>query len=1030
MGYALGLSCYMVSLFNRFDFIVVISSILEFILVNQEIMPPLGMSVLRCIRLLRAFKVTRYWASMGNLVKSLVNSIASINALLVLLILFIFIFALLGMQIFGGRFINEEERGTFNNFGQSCLTVFQILTGEDWNVVMYDGIQAYGGIKSLGAVAALYFIILFITGNFILLNVFLAIAVDNLSTDEDEAEGEPEAEADAPAVEGEVGETGEKEKVLGIDGFPVLSPSQVYGENEYEAGDVNNEDIPREEAEEEQPIVDEGGDDEDGGDSGTPPIPEGSSFFIFSQNNWFRVKCWQIQAHPICSNLILVCILVSSAFLACEDPLQSKSTINQILGKFDYFFTTVFTLECSLELISYGFLFHPGAFCRTAFNVLDVVVVSVSLISIFGGSGIGFLKILRVLRVLRPLRAINRAPGLKQVVQCMIVSVKSIGNIMAVTVLLIFMFGVIGVQLFKGKFFMCTDLSMNEEKHCQGEFITYQDGDINKPIVEERVWERSEFHYDNILHAMLTLFVVATFEGWPGILYVSIDSNEADFGPKQDYRPHVFFFYFVYLIIIAFFMINIFVGFVIVTFQSEGESAFQDCALDKNQRNCIEFALNARPVRRYIPKNPLQYRLWSFATSPFCEYTVFVAILLNTTSLAMKFYKQPTAYTDFLDVLNQVFTYFFLVECILKLGAFRFKNYFRDPWNAFDFFIVAGSLVDLGLASINPDSDASIGFLRLFRVARLVKLLNKDEGIRTLLWTFLKSFQALPWVAVLIALVFFIYGVVGMQIFGRIALDDETNIHRNNNFQSFGWAMLLLFRCSTGEAWQEIMLSCIKHPDVQCDPHSDDAGLPGGCGSNFAYVYFITFFVLCAFLVLNLFVAVIMDNFDYLTRDWSILGPHHLGEFVTLWSEYDPDAKGRIKHVDVVTLLRKISPPLGFGKLCPHRVACKRLVSMNMRLNADGTVNFNATLFALVRTSLNILTEGSIDELRHQILKIFRQTDVAVLDQCCPPPKINQFGDTWEIDDDVTVGKFYATFLIQDYFRRFKKKKEVKAAAE
>ena len=68
--------------------------------------------------------------------------------------------------------------------------------------------------------------------------------------------------------------------------------------------------------------------------------------------------------------------------------------------------------------------------------------------------------------------------------------------------------------------------------------------------------------------------------------------------------------------------------------------------------------------------------------------------------------------------------------------------------------------------------------------------------------------------------------------------------------------------------------------------------------------------------------------------------------------------QGRIKHVDVVTLLRKISPPLGFGKLCPHRVACKRLVSMNMRLNADGTVNFNATLFALVRTSLHPLADA------------------------------------------------------------------------
>merc|ERR1712106_819334 len=889
----------------------------------------------------------------------------------------------------------------------------------------YDGIEAYGGIKGMGAIAAMYFIILFVTGNFILLNVFLAIAVDNLSTDEDEVEAEGGGE-EPPPIEG-----GEGEKVIGADGLPVFNESdmkiQMFGENEYENGEEPPpEELPEGAVEEEKPIVEEAEEyNEDDSGNSSPPIPEGASFFIFKQDNPFRIMCHKIQAHPTCSNIILVCILVSSAFLACEDPLRSKSQINQTLGYFDYFFTTIFTFECALKLVSYGFLFHKGAFCRIPFNILDVVVVSVSLISIFGGSGIGFLKILRALRVLRPLRAINRAPGLKQVVQCMIVSVKSIGNIMAVTVLLIFMFGVIGVQLFKGKFFMCTDLSMDNNQTCQGEFITYKDGDINKPIVEERVWERSPFHYDNIMYAMLTLFVVATFEGWPGILYVSIDSNEADIGPKQDYRPYVFFFYFVYLIIIAFFMINIFVGFVIVTFQSEGESSFQDCALDKNQRNCIEFALKAKPVRRYIPKNPLQYRLWAFATSPFCEYTVFIAILLNTTSLAMKFYKQPTAYTDFLDVLNQVFTYFFLVECILKLGAFRFKNYFRDPWNAFDFFIVAGSFVDLGLAKINPDSDASIGFLRLFRVARLVKLLNKDEGIRTLLWTFLKSFQALPWVGLLIALIFFIYGVVGMQMFGRIAKDDDTDIHRNNNFQTFFWSLLILFRSATGEAWQEIMLGCINSPDVKCDMESDDAGKEGGCGSNFAYVYFITFFVICAFLVLNLFVAVIMDNFDYLTRYWSILGPHHLGEFVVLWSEYDPDAKGKIKHVDVVTLLRKISPPLGFGKLCPHRVACKRLVSMNMPLKADGTVEFRATLFAVIRTSLKIKMDGPIDqcnvELRDIMRKIWKRTPDKILDSLVPPP-----GD----EDEVTVGKFYATFLIQDYFRRFKKKKETRLAVE
>lgn len=96
-------------------------------------------------------------------------------------------------------------------------------------------------------------------------------------------------------------------------------------------------------------------------------------------------------------------------------------------------------------------------------------------------------------------------------------------------------------------------------------------------------------------------------------------------------------------------------------------------------------------------------------------------------------------------------------------------------------------------------------------------------------------------------------------------------------------------------------------------------------------------------------------------------------------------SRGRIKHLDVVALLRRIQPPLGFGKLCPHRVACKvktraqnpscvfsslimsvfvslsfwqRLVAMNMPLNSDGTVTFNATLFALVRTALKIKTDG------------------------------------------------------------------------
>ncbi|XP_072402636.1 muscle calcium channel subunit alpha-1 isoform X6 [Diabrotica undecimpunctata] len=1047
--YSLGFQGYFVSLFNRFDCFVVIGSIMEMILTNTHVMPPLGISVLRCVRLLRVFKVTKYWRSLSNLVASLLNSIQSIASLLLLLFLFIVIFALLGMQVFGGRFNKDTEEKTrynFDSFWQSLLTVFQILTGEDWNVVMYEGIQAYGGVESPGVLSCIYFIILFICGNYILLNVFLAIAVDNLADAEsltaiekEEEEGERKSTSPTPHEEVEEEHSVEEEET---------DDGQYSGRSEHDDDQGSQTKIAEEGEFEEEPNeeddVEEVDDDEAEvvtKETARPrrlsevtivkkirPIPKGSAFFIFSHKNRFRVFCHWLCNHSYFSNMILVCIMVSSALLAVEDPIDTESETNKVLSKFDVFFTIIFSIELMLKTTAYGCILHDGAFLRSAFNMLDLLVVCVSLVSIYNSQGaMNVVKILRVLRVLRPLRAINRAKGLKHVVQCVIVAVKTIGNIVLVTCLLQFMFAVIGVQLFKGKLSHCTDRSKMTADDCNGTYLVYEDGDIGRPSMKERSWDPNRFHFDNVLKAMLTLFTVSTFEGWPALLYVSIDSYEENKGPIHNYRPIVAAYYIVYIIIIAFFMVNIFVGFVIVTFQNEGEQEYKNCELDKNQRNCIEFALKAKPIRRYIPKHRIQYKVWWFVTSRPFEYAIFTLILTNTITLGMKFYHKPEEYLIYekvLDYLNMIFTAVFAMEFVFKLAAFRVKNYFGDAWNLFDFIIVLGSFVDIVYQDVNPGSSKfqlSGNFFRLFRVMRLIKLLNRGEGIRTLLWTFLKSFQALPYVALLIVMLFFIYAVIGMQMFGKIESNDmvtPTSISRNNNFGSFFQAVLVLFRSATGESWQEIMMDCADTPAAKC--HSNLKKVVTSCGSVVAYPFFISFYVLCSFLIINLFVAVIMDNFDYLTRDWSILGPHHLDEFIRLWSEYDPDAKGRIKHLDVVTLLRKISPPLGFGKLCPHRVACKRLVSMNMPLNSDGTVLFNATLFAVVRTSLRIKTDGpNIDdcnaELRAVIKKIWKRTSPKLLDQVVPPPGV---------DDEVTVGKFYATFLIQDYFRRFKKRKE------
>ncbi|XP_025256674.1 voltage-dependent L-type calcium channel subunit alpha-1C isoform X4 [Theropithecus gelada] len=1080
--YSLGLQAYFVSLFNRFDCFVVCGGILETILVETKIMSPLGISVLRCVRLLRIFKITRYWNSLSNLVASLLNSVRSIASLLLLLFLFIIIFSLLGMQLFGGKFNFDEmqtRRSTFDNFPQSLLTVFQILTGEDWNSVMYDGIMAYGGPSFPGMLVCIYFIILFICGNYILLNVFLAIAVDNLADAESLTSAQKEEEEEKERKK--LARTASPEKKQEMMEKPAVEESKeekielksITADGESPpTTKINMDDLQPNENEDKSPYPNpETTGEEDEEEPEMPvgprprplselhlkekavPMPEASAFFIFSSNNRFRLQCHRIVNDTIFTNLILFFILLSSISLAAEDPVQHTSFRNHILFYFDIVFTTIFTIEIALKMTAYGAFLHKGSFCRNYFNILDLLVVSVSLIS-FGiqSSAINVVKILRVLRVLRPLRAINRAKGLKHVVQCVFVAIRTIGNIVIVTTLLQFMFACIGVQLFKGKLYTCSDSSKQTEAECKGNYITYKDGEVDHPIIQPRSWENSKFDFDNVLAAMMALFTVSTFEGWPELLYRSIDSHTEDKGPIYNYRVEISIFFIIYIIIIAFFMMNIFVGFVIVTFQEQGEQEYKNCELDKNQRQCVEYALKARPLRRYIPKNQHQYKVWYVVNSTYFEYLMFVLILLNTICLAMQHYGQSCLFKIAMNILNMLFTGLFTVEMILKLIAFKPKHYFCDAWNTFDALIVVGSIVDIAITEVNPaehtqcspsmnaeeNSRISITFFRLFRVMRLVKLLSRGEGIRTLLWTFIKSFQALPYVALLIVMLFFIYAVIGMQVFGKIALNDTTEINRNNNFQTFPQAVLLLFRCATGEAWQDIMLACM--PGKKCAPESEPGNSTEGetpCGSSFAVFYFISFYMLCAFLIINLFVAVIMDNFDYLTRDWSILGPHHLDEFKRIWAEYDPEAKGRIKHLDVVTLLRRIQPPLGFGKLCPHRVACKRLVSMNMPLNSDGTVMFNATLFALVRTALRIKTEegpspseahqgaedpfrpaGNLEqaneELRAIIKKIWKRTSMKLLDQVVPPAG----------DDEVTVGKFYATFLIQEYFRKFKKRKE------
>ncbi|XP_063633310.1 LOW QUALITY PROTEIN: voltage-dependent calcium channel type A subunit alpha-1 [Cydia splendana] len=1000
--YALGPRIYFESSFNRFDCVVISGSIFE--VVWSEVKGgSFGLSVLRALRLLRIFKVTKYWSSLRNLVISLLNSMRSIISLLFLLFLFILIFALLGMQLFGGQFNFEE--GTpptnFNTFPIALLTVFQILTGEDWNEVMYHGIESQGGIQK-GMIYSLYFVILVLFGNYTLLNVFLAIAVDNLAnaqelTAAEEEQVEEDKEKQLAELKKEMG------ALHAVDGIPpeVDSPSPTTRKNKK-----------KEEAKKE--------DDDEVPDGPKPMLPY-SSMFILSPTNPIRRGAHWVVNLKYFDFFIMIVICMSSAALAAEDPVVEESAWNKILNLFDYAFTGVFTVEMLLKIVDLGILFHPGAYLRDLWNIMDAAVVICALVSFGfeiggvkkGAQNLSTIKSLRVLRVLRPLKTIKRIPKLKAVFDCVVNSLKNVINILIVYILFQFIFAVIAVQLFNGKFFHCNDISKNTFEDCQGSYFVYEANSL-LPKVSKRQWTTQFFHYDNVATAMLTLFAVQTGEGWPQVLQNSMAATYEDRGPIQNFRIEMSIFYIVYFVVFPFFFVNIFVALIIITFQEQGEAELQDGEIDKNQKSCIDFTIEARPLERYMPSKraSFKYKVWRIVVSTPFEYFIMTLIVLNTLLLMMKYYNQNDLYADILKYSNMGFTGMFSVETVLKIIAYGVKNFFKDPWNTFDFITVIGSIIDALIMELGENT-FNVGFLRLFRAARLIKLLRQGYTIRILLWTFVQSFKALPYVCLLIAMLFFIYAIIGMQVFGNIDLAPDSDMNRHNNFQSFIQALMLLFRCATGESWPNIMLACLK--PAKCDEKAGKSPSEP-CGSTLAYAYFVSFIFFCSFLMLNLFVAVIMDNFDYLTRDSSILGAHHLDEFVRIWAEYDPNATGKIHFTEMYDMLKNMDPPLGFGNKCPNRLAYKKLIRMNMPLDDEGKVNFTTTLFALIRENLNIKMRSADEmdqadeELRETITHIWPLQAKKMLDLLVPRNDVLNTGK-------MTVGKIYAGLLILESWR-------------
>ncbi len=182
--------------------------------------------------------------------------------------------------------------------------------------------------------------------------------------------------------------------------------------------------------------------------------------------------------------------------MAIERPTIAPGSVQaEILTYSGYIFTVLFAIELTIKVLAMGLIFGHGTFLRSSWNVLDAILVVSSLVhmicslipNVTASSIIGVLRVARILRVLRPLRVINRAKGLRLTMESLMGSFKGIGNVLLICGVFYMIFGILGVQLFKGTMY-----------YCDGPETSNVTNKIDCLMVEHNEWINAKYNYDHL----------------------------------------------------------------------------------------------------------------------------------------------------------------------------------------------------------------------------------------------------------------------------------------------------------------------------------------------------------------------------------------------------------------------------------------------------------------------------------------------------------------------------------------------------
>jgi hypothetical protein len=465
-------------------------------------------------------------------------------------------------------------------------------------------------------------------------------------------------------------------------------------------------------------------------------------------------------------------------------------------------------------------------------------------------------------------------------------------------------------------------------------------------ILAPRVAANPYYNFDNFGSSLLILFQIVSQEGWIDVMWSAESITDRGLQPQYFASQGNAMFFVIFNLLGTVFVLTLFISVFMRNYTEQTGVAF----LTSDQRSWLELRKLLRqvsPSKRPSNTDRKRWKDWCYKRAVRkhgrWQRTITIVLVLHLILLMVEYYPEPDWWDTARNYIFLAFTVFYMLNVIVRLIGLSWSRFSRSSWDVFSVFAVSGSFGFTILRLARPDMQSLIQVQKTFLVLIVLLVIPRNDALDQLFKT---AAASLPNIGNLLAtwsVLFLVFAIAMTQTFGLTRFgSSETG---NLNFRSVPKALILLFRMSTGEGWNQIMedFAGIEPPFCVQDKNF----FKSDCGSlSWARALFISWNILSMYIFTSLFVSLIYESFSYVYQHSSGLGKisrEEISRFKQAWATLDPEGTGFITKEQFPRLLGELSGVFEM-RIYKHKDSVRRILEEVQTEPASGRIRSMVSL--------------------------------------------------------------------------------------